>query len=150
MADVVFVPDVAGFAHAFKAKGGMVGQWMDKVTGDVRATIRFEAPGPGKPPHNRTRINYGKGRLMGSVDYSIHGGDEVEGHVYVKPAYARYVIHGTRPHLIKPRKPGGYLRFFWFRKATWMVVRHVKHPGTAANDFMMRGLRRGMLANGLL
>ena len=144
----MFVPDVAGWRHAFKYKGGLVGQWMGDLAGDVRATTRFEAPGPGKFPRNRTGINYGKGHLMNSIEFSVHGAgiDEVEGHVYVKPDYARYVIHGTKPHLIKPRKPGGYLRFYWFKHNKWMVVRHVNHPGTAANDFMARGLKRGLRA----
>jgi hypothetical protein len=152
MAEVVFVVDVRGWAKAFKSEKGMVGAWIADLTGDVVATTKFEAPGPGKFPRNRTGINYGKGKLMGTVDSKIHAGgiDEVEGHVIVKPEYARFVIHGTKPHVIKPKKPGGYLRFYWFKKAKWMVVRSVNHPGTAANDFMIRALRRGFRANGLI
>lgn len=148
----MFVPDVEGFSRAFKSKDGMLGRWMDNLAGDVRAAVAFEAPGPGKPPHNRTGFNYGKGRLMGTVGYSVSGTgvDEVEGHVYVKPPYARFVIHGTKPHVIKPRKTGGMLKFYWFKKARWMVLPQVKHPGQAANDFMIRGLRRGLAANGIL
>lgn len=149
---MVFVVDVSGWQHAFKRKGGLVGQWMGDLVGDVAATTKFEAPGPGKRPRNRTGMNYGTGRLMGSVGASVQGDgiDEIEGHVYVKPEYARYVIHGTKPHVIKPKKPGGYLRFYWFKHHKWMVVRHVNHPGTAANDFMARALKSGLRANGLL
>jgi hypothetical protein len=152
VAEVVFVVDVAGWAHCFKAKDGMLGDWMGAVTRDVRDATKFEAPGPGKFPRNRTGINYGKGRLMNSVGSSVYAGgtDEIEGHVFVKPDYARYVIHGTKPHLIKPKKPGGYLRFYWFKHAKWMVVRHVNHPGTAANDFMIRGLRKGLGVHGII
>ena len=149
--DVVFVVDVRGWQKAFKSEKGTVGTWMHDLTGDCRATISFEAPGPGKFPRNRTGFNYGKGRLMNTVDDEVYAGgiDEVEGHVIVKPPYARFVIHGTKPHVIKARKPGGYLRFYWFRKAKWMVLPKVNHPGTAANDFMIRGLKRGLRANGL-
>lgn len=150
MADVVFVVDVRGWEKAFKSPDGMLGKWMSEITGDVRAAVAFEAPGPGKPPHNRTRFNYGKGHLMGTVGSRVIRDVELEGHVFVKPDYARYVIHGTRPHVIKPRKPGGHLRFYWFKKAKWMVLPKVNHPGTAANDFMIRGLRRGLLANGII
>ena len=152
MADVVFVVNVRGWAKAFKSEKGMVGDWISNLTGDVAAATKFEAPGPGKFPRNRTGINYGKGHLMGTVDSKLHaaGIDEVEGHVIVKPPYARYVIHGTKPHVIRAKKPGGMLRFYWFRKAKWMVLPKVNHPGTAANDFMIRALKRGFRASGLI
>jgi len=147
----VFVVDVRGWQHAFKAEKGLVGSWMKELTGDVRAVTAFEAPGPGKFPRNRTGINYGKGELMNQIVDKVYAGgiDEVEGHVIAKPPHARFVIHGTAPHVIKPRKPGGYLRFYWFKKARWAVLPKVNHPGTAANAFMLRGLKKGLAANGL-
>ena len=151
MADVTFVPDVAGWEHAFKMKDGLLGSWLTEVTGDVAAVCRFEAPGPGKTPRNRTGINYGKGVLMNRITDRVESGvvGELEGHVVAVPEHAKFVIHGTAPHVIKPRKPGGRLRFFWFKKGRWAVFRHVNHPGTAANDFLVRGLKKGMAANGL-
>lgn len=150
MADVVFVPDIAGWAKAFKGPTGIVADWIGEVTGDVEAATRFEAPGPGKVPRNRTGINYGTGQLMGSIGSRVEadGVGEVEGHVYAKPEHTKYVIHGTAPHVIRAR-PGGMLRFYWFRKAKWMVLPKVNHPGTAANDFMTRGLKKGLAANGI-
>lgn len=151
MADAVFVPDVAGWQKAFKSREGLVGEWVAEVTGDVAAVIKFEAPGPGKPPRNRTGINYGKGTLMGSVGHRVDadGVGEVEGHVYVLPEHAKFVIFGTAPHIIRAKKPGGRLRFYWFRMGKWASFHQVHHPGTAANDFMMRGLKKGMAANGI-
>lgn len=152
MADVVFAVDVKGWAKAFKSEKGTLGAWMTDLARDVRGTTRFEAPGPGKFPRNRTGINYGKGTLMNQIEAKVYAGgiDEIEAHVYVKPKYARFVLHGTRPHVILPRKPGGVLKFYWFRKGKHMVVRKVNHPGTAANDFMGRGLKRGFRAAGLI
>jgi hypothetical protein len=152
VADVVFVVDVNGWAKAFKREDGLLGAWMKDLVGDVVATTKFEAPGPGKFPRNRTGINYGKGQLMGTIDSNVYGAgiDEIEGHVIAKPPHARYVIHGTKPHVIKAKKPGGMLRFYWFKKAKWMVLPQVNHPGTAANDFMVRALKRGFRASGLI
>jgi hypothetical protein len=150
--DVEFVVDVKGWQKAFKSEKGIVGAWMHDLTSHVSAITAVETPGPGRLPRNRTGINYGKGNLAKSVDFKVYGLgiDEVEGHIFVKPAYARYVIHGTAPHIIKPKKPGGMLRFYWVRKGKYMVLPHVNHPGTAANDFMNRGLTRGFRARGLL
>jgi hypothetical protein len=151
MAETVFVVDVAGWERAFKSPSGMLGQWVDEVSGDIEAACKFEAPGPGKPPRNRTGINYGKGVLMNRISHRVVGGgpDEIEGHIYVIPEHAKYVIHGTRPHVIRPKSPTGHLRFFWFRVGKFMVLPKVNHPGTAANDFMSRGLKKGCLANGI-
>jgi len=152
MADVVFVVDTTGWAKAFKRKDGMVGNWMADLAGDVKTVTKLEAPGPGKFPRNRTGINYGTGHMASTIDSAVYGAgfDEVEAHVFVKPPYARYVIHGTDPHVIKPKKPGGMLRFYWVRKAKWMVLPRVNHPGTAANHFMDRGLKRGLRGNGII
>ena len=152
MADTVFVVNVKGWQKAFKSEKGTLGAWMTDLSKDVRGTVRFEAPGPGKFPRNRTGINYGKGKLMNQIDSKVYAGgiDEIEAHVYVKPPYARYVLHGTRPHVIKPRKPGGVLKFFWWKKGKQMVVKKVNHPGTEANDFMGRGLKRGMTQAGII
>jgi hypothetical protein len=151
MADVVFVPDVAGWQHAFGSKEGMLGEWIAEVTGDVKAACRFEAPGPGKTPRNRTGISYGKGVLMNSIVDRVESGvvGELEGHVIAPPEHAKFVIFGTAPHVIRPRKPGGMLRFFWWKMGKQVAFRHVNHPGTAANDFLLRGLKKGMAGNGI-
>jgi hypothetical protein len=149
--DVVFVPDIAGWEHAFKLRGGVLADYIDELTGDVADLCKFEAPGPGKIPHNRTGINYGKGVLMTTIGHRLDadGVGEIEGLVWAVPKYAKYVINGTRPHMIFPKKPGGRLRFFWWKKARMVAFRHVRHPGTAANDFLLRGLKRGLALNGI-
>jgi hypothetical protein len=145
MADVVFVPDPAGWAHAFHSERGLLGSWMYDLTDEVADAIQFTAPGPGKPPVNRTGIYYGTGRTEASIGMSLHadGVSEIEGHVYAKPSYVKYVIHGTMPHMIFPKQPGGRLKFFWRRKGVSVSLPYVSHPGTIPNDFMSRGLRIG-------
>lgn len=53
--------------------------------------------------------------------------------------YTLYVIKGTRPHPI-PGNP--LLAFFWPKVGANVVFRSVNHPGTSANNFLSRALRR--------
>lgn len=50
-----------------------------------------------------------------------------------------YVVNGTRPHRIQPRRPGGVLRFTI--GGTVVYARYVNHPGTRPNDFLIQALR---------
>lgn len=145
-ADVVFVVNPPGWNHAFKSNTGMLGTFIRQKTNDVEAAIRSAAPGPGTAPRNRTGINYGTGVLKAGIvsRMTVLDGDP-EGRVIALPEHAKYLIHGTRgPYVIRPKNPGGRLRFFWHRMGTFVSFRQVTHPGIMANDFMMRGLRRGM------
>lgn len=51
--------------------------------------------------------------------------------------HARYVVRATRAHTIRPRT-AKFLRFKIGGKT--IFVRKVHHPGTKANDFMVRAL----------
>lgn len=53
-----------------------------------------------------------------------------------------YVVNGTRPHIIRPRRPGGVLRFTIGGRVVY--ARLVHHPGTKPNDFMVRALREAL------
>lgn len=56
---------------------------------------------------------------------------------------AIFVIGGTRRHIIRPRKKGGFLRF---KVAGGRVVyaRIVHHPGNKPNNFMAKALREAV------
>lgn len=43
---------------------------------------------------------------------------------------------GTKPHIIRPKKPGGMLSFVVNGKRVF--ARKVQHPGTAATKFLLR------------
>lgn len=51
-----------------------------------------------------------------------------------------FVIKGTRPHKITGNP---FLAFFWPKVNSFVVFRSVQHPGTRANDFLSRALRKG-------
>lgn len=53
--------------------------------------------------------------------------------------HTTFVIKGTRPHTIVG-KP--LLAFFWPQVGTNVVFHRVNHPGTKANNFLLRALRK--------
>ena len=58
----------------------------------------------------------------------------VKGGVTAHAKYARYVHDGTRPHIIRPKNPGGVLRFTM--NGHVVFARSVNHPGTRARPFL--------------
>lgn len=43
---------------------------------------------------------------------------------------------GARAHKIRPRRPGGRLRFFWARAGRVVYFREVNHPGIGGTPFL--------------
>jgi hypothetical protein len=133
MADVVFVVNPSGYNKAFKTwTGDPVGRYMIKKTEQVRGHARTLAPGPHKPPHNTTGIVYGTGELARRITVTRHhapSGD-LEGHVVSLPKHSLWVQRGTRgPYVIRPKKPGGLLKFHWHKVGRTVYLRKVTHPG---------------------
>lgn len=57
--------------------------------------------------------------------------------------YAAYIEDGTRPHIIRPKKPGGVLVFT--NKAGQLIfAKQVHHPGTRRYRIMQDALRIGI------
>lgn len=50
-----------------------------------------------------------------------------------------YLVNGTRPHMIFPRRPGGVLRFTVGGRVVY--ARFVNHPGTKPDRFLQEALR---------
>lgn len=145
MAEVIFVPDVAGWQRAFRSQPGIVGSHIRAKTIKTSALTRLEAPAPGRAPNNRTSINYAKGRLaLTGITFGFgKWGKEVEGRVVAIPPYALFVHNGTIPHIIRPKRHT-YLKFTWKKMGKVTFAKSVKHPGTAANDFMLRALKKAV------
>ena len=145
MADVIFVPNVAGQQRAFRSWPGMVGQHMRTITVKTRVGSMLEAPAPGRPPRNRTGINYATGELaLGGITASFgRRNNELQSKVIAIPDYALFLHNGTVPHVIKPRT-AKMLKFHWKKIGAVVYSKGVMHPGTEANDFMMRALRKAV------
>lgn len=58
----------------------------------------------------------------------------VVGGVTAHAKYAVFVHEGTRPHIIRPKNPGGVLHFYWNGREVF--VKSVNHPGTRARPFL--------------
>lgn len=61
--------------------------------------------------------------------------------VWNTSSIASYIENGTRPHLIRPRRAGGLLRF-QSRGGGIVYARVVHHPGTKAYRVLETALRR--------
>lgn len=60
------------------------------------------------------------------------------GRVFNQVPYAHYVHGGTKPHVIRPKQPGGVLAFSV--GGVMVFTRKVNHPGTKANPFYERAI----------
>jgi hypothetical protein len=58
--------------------------------------------------------------------------------------YAGWMEHGTRPHVIRPKRPGGLLVFFWPKAGRTVFLRSVNHPGTRPYHYLSRGYTRAL------
>lgn len=78
------------------------------------------------------------GKMKTAVRPIITGGANPLGIVMVDHKAAHFVLYGTRPHKIYPRRKGGVLRFTV--GGTVVFARVVNHPGTKPNNFLMKAL----------
>ena len=74
------------------------------------------------------------GRSIRQLPQVWAGALHVIGGVTAWAHYAVYVHEGTRPHVIRPRNPGGVLHFTMNGRSVF--ARSVNHPGTAARPFL--------------
>lgn len=106
------------------------GRWADVVAPVVQERLKQEAP-VGKGPT--------AGRLRDSIRHERHVGTGNAQLVFTADTpYARFVLHGTGPHVIRPRT-ARVLR--WQGPAGPRFAQVVHHPGTRANPFPERAVR---------
>lgn len=75
------------------------------------------------------------GRLRESITWRRSPG-EVR---FLADAVAKYVIEGTRPHVIRPRRARA---LHWQQAGEDIFAMRVNHPGTKSNDFRLRAIQR--------
>lgn len=105
--------------------GGMVYRNMERRVRRVEAEAIRRAPGS-VGQHIRASIQRGPGGEFRGVIRSSH------------PA-SIYLVNGTRPHMIFPRRPGGVLRFTVGAQVVY--ARYVNHPGTRPDPYLRDALR---------
>ncbi|MCX4550611.1 MULTISPECIES: hypothetical protein [unclassified Streptomyces] len=118
--------DPGRIARTLRLRNGVVARRLAERTARTARIAEREAPGS-------------MGRY---ISWKVQPGPRgLQGVIVCDHPAVRYVLDGTRPHIIRPRKKGGVLRF----EARGRVVysAYVRHPGTRANDFLGRALRAG-------
>jgi len=84
-------------------------------------------------------------RNIRSEPFRMTGPYKGEGGVGISKSavpYAGYVRWGTRPHIIRCRRPAYALHFYWNRVGRWVFFDHVNHPGTKPNTFLERAMNK--------
>lgn len=124
--------DPAAWARFTNDQRSPIRRDLDRRTMKVLDKARAECP-------RRTGKLAATGRKQPGLSGEYPYVDVTFGHESETP-YLGYVLYGTSPHHIAPRndRPNPHLRFV----VGGMVVfaRGVNHPGTRANNFMMRAL----------
>lgn len=144
MVDVSIVWDDAALA-AYAARGVQPRMAMDVVAGKIQNAQKAACPvspvfpvsGATAPGGRRFAGDFPL-RPSGKMRSSIRRFTEPNGDILIGPTdpAARFVIEGTSAHDITSHGPWP-LR----NRATGQVFgRHVRHPGTTANNFVLKGL----------
>lgn len=122
-----FSLDRSRVARLLRLPGGLVDRSLRRRVERVLRAAETLAPGS-MGRGIRTRIDYRTDGVVGVIT-STH------------PATV-YVVNGTRPHMIFPRRRGGVLRFTIGGRVVY--ARFVSHPGTRPNGFMIEALRQAL------
>lgn len=119
--------DPGRIARALRLRNGVVERRLRERTRRVAEIAEREASRHGS---------------MGEyIDWKVQPGPRgLQGVIICDHPAVHYVLNGTRPHLIRPRRAKA-LRFEVGGRVVYTKL--VRHPGTKADDFMSRALRLG-------
>lgn len=117
--------DPGRIARTLRLRNGVVAR---RLAGRTERTARIaerEAPG----------------RMGNFVSWKVvDGPGGLQGVIVCDHPATRFVLDGTRPHIIRPRRKKA-LRFVVDGEVVFAAK--VRHPGTRPNDFLGRALRMG-------
>lgn len=117
--------------RVLRAPGGPVGRFINRYSREVAVEAQALAA---------ARLHRRTGRYAGGFKVKVDRGAPGEGFKFTisnnvtglnprRPySYAGVIEHGSRPHVIRPRDPNGFLMFTINGKK--IVTREVHHPGT--------------------
>lgn len=114
-----------GYDEEFHSWDGILGKWMRGRAEGVLYKAQATSP-------------FLTGALRASLGtfYTTSGG-ELEARIGANPGpvdqgigYGYFMHEGTQRHWITPRRPGGYLHFYWKKQGHWVRTKRVNHPGT--------------------
>lgn len=142
MANVTWVWNDPEVFYVLKSYEGPVGLHIAKLAREVTRTAkRFANVSPagdieaGRPPgYMRAKIRWDRGRDVIGVYADISSPARTPD----GDPYAYFVEVGTRAHIIRSKRPNGWLRFMVGGKVVFAKVVH--HPGTRPYAYLRRAL----------
>ncbi|WP_326768677.1 hypothetical protein OG978_32805 [Streptomyces sp. NBC_01591] len=117
--------DPGKIARVLRLRNGVVARRLAERTARTARIAAREAPGS-MGDYITWKVDNGPRGLQGVI-------------VCDHPA-TRYVLDGTRPHIIRPRRAQA-LRFQVGGRVVFAA--YARHPGTRPNNFLARALREG-------
>ena len=113
-----------------------VGRWAR----DVHASALDDMPDRIRP---YAPIDTGELRRSIRRDHRISSfaADRVKGRIVAPVIQARTTDQGSPPHIIRPKRAGGLLVFYFPKAGRTVFLRHVNHPGNRAKPWWERSLR---------
>ncbi|MFF1965434.1 hypothetical protein ACFVW5_17835 [Streptomyces sp. NPDC058232] len=117
--------DSGKISRLLRLRGGRTARKLAERTQRVARIAEREAPGS-----------------MGSyITWKVTDGPKgLQGVIVCDHPKVRFVLDGTRPHVIRPRRAKA-LRFEIGGRVVYAA--YVRHPGTKPNNFLKRALREG-------
>ena len=117
------------FANFGRRVGGALRDTINKVTRNVQERARREH-----------RFTSRTGHTERSIEASTRiSGDRVEGEVVSRDKIAMFLMRGTKPHIIVPRRKKA-LR--WADGQKFIFAKKVHHPGTRPDPFLTNAFER--------
>src|SRR5262245_6305040 len=120
---------------------------LARDAGTLAARERFDAVRKDTPvskPHAKDPSPRRGGTLRGAWKLTSSHGSTGSTFTLSNPTeYASFQESGTGPHPIRPRRPGGFLVFYWPKVGAVVFLRHVNHPGNPPLYFVKNNLNRG-------
>lgn len=90
--------------------------------------------------------HYDTGELDQSIDVvAVGNGPRYRLHAKADTLQAITTDRGARPHVIRPRRPGGMLTFYWPKAGRVVSFRHVNHPGNKGSGWWRKTMRSNVL-----
>lgn len=103
--------------------------WADKAEPLAQAALRRQAPVGQGPNAGRLRDQIRSQRTLTGSSITIRYTSNTP--------YTGYVLHGTQPHMIRPRNAQV---LHWVNASGGHFARFVNHPGTKPNKFPARAI----------
>lgn len=109
----------------------------------LRGGLRLVSPAVrGTTNLAKARVPRDTGRTANSIGSKItEYSNSVRGEVGTRAKTGLWLHRGTPAHVIRPKRPGGKLRFYWDRVGTVVYFDKVNHPGIGGTPYLTSSMR---------